>query len=177
MSCINESEMLRAFEIAMMSIDDLPTGTDHVIAGLQPSQLAKSINAAKADTFWMLDNRLRSLLAATGTYSKMETAAANESIVALINGASSEEDAIDAVVECLIERLSRLLMINAVDIKNVGKSLANYGLDSMIGAEFRNWIFREFKVNVPFQQLLAGNVTIAKLAADLCGKVRETGED
>lgn len=32
--------------------------------------------------------------------------------------------------------------------------VAKYGLDSMIGAELRNWIFKEYALDIPFQQLL-----------------------
>ncbi|OTA69586.1 hypothetical protein K449DRAFT_429050 [Hypoxylon sp. EC38] len=48
------------------------------------------------------------------------------------------------------------------------------GLDSMIGAEFRDWIFREFKVKVPFQQHPAGSLTVTKPARTLYKNIRES---
>lgn len=41
----------------------------------------------------------------------------------------------------------------------MAKTVASHGLDSRIGAEFRNLIFREFNVEMPFQQLLSPSVT------------------
>ncbi|KAF2682950.1 putative polyketide synthase [Lentithecium fluviatile CBS 122367] len=171
MSCISSSEMLRAFEIAMTPINQLPQGSDHIIVGMQPRQLAESTEAAKSDLAWLRTPRFRTLAAAIKEHSTPLTKATQKSILALIESASSEANALEVIESSIAERLSRLLMISVEDIQGGGKSLANFGLDSMIGSEFRNWIFREFGVDLPFQQLLAGNLTIAKLAADLFGRI------
>jgi hypothetical protein len=49
-----------------------------------------------------------------------------------------------------------------------GKAIADYGLDGMIGAELRNWIFKEFATDIPFQKLLGSSFTITKLSALVC---------
>lgn len=66
-------------------------------------------------------------------------------------------------------------MLDESAVQTTQMSVASHGLDSMIGAEFRNWLFREFKIDVPFQQLLAGTLTIAELAQMLCEKVVAAG--
>lgn len=67
-------------------------------------------------------------------------------------------------------------MINVEDFQPEGRSIVSYGLDSMIGAEFRNWVSKEFEVDIPFQQLLARNLTVSKFAADLCIRLRNVVE-
>jgi hypothetical protein len=68
------------------------------------------------------------------------------------------------------------LMISVEDIQTSRGSIASVGLDSMIGSEFRNWIFRELGVEIPFQKLLASNLTVAKLATELFEKVTTRAE-
>ncbi|KAK7757298.1 Reducing polyketide synthase dep5 [Diatrype stigma] len=64
--------------------------------------------------------------------------------------------------------LSRLLMVDLDEFTEEGRSVASYGIDSMIGAEFRNWIFRELALDIAFQQLLGPNLTIGKLSEMVC---------
>ena len=48
------------------------------------------------------------------------------------------------------------------------KRISSYGLDSMIGAELRNWIFKEFALDIPFQQLLGESMTVTRFAGLVC---------
>ena len=172
---INEDELLRAFEVAMTPQPDPRTAEDHVIVGLDPSLLA--VSAAKtdpADVFWLEDARFQSVkVAMTEKSGGNSSSAAGQSIISIIKAAKSEDEAVDATTAYLIQRLSRLLMIDASEFQVDAASIGSYGLDSMIGAEFRNWVFREFKMDVPFQRLLAADLTISKFATDLCMKVLE----
>ena len=47
----------------------------------------------------------------------------------------------------------------------------SYGLDSMIGAEMRTWIFKEFGLDYPFQKLLAPTLTFKGLAQVVAEKM------
>jgi acyl carrier protein len=171
---IDESEMLAAFEVAMTPELSSSAAVDHIIAGLEPSRLAKSVSATSADIFWTREPRLRTLGTAMKQHMAKEGSATGDSIVAAISNARQPAEAIDAVKAYLVQRLSRLLMIRVEEFQPETRSIASYGLDSMIGAEFRNWVFREFKVDIPFQQLLAGNLTVAKLATELCEKAENS---
>lgn len=62
-------------------------------------------------------------------------------------------------------------MLDETVVDTTQRSIGSYGLDSMIGAEFRNWIFRHFRADVPFQQLLAGSLTTSDLSRILCESV------
>ncbi|TGO51615.1 hypothetical protein BOTNAR_0350g00100 [Botryotinia narcissicola] len=167
---IEESEMLASFEVAMMAHQ---LEVDHIIAGIELSRLAKAISATEAKVTWPLDPRLSIILA------KMENQIANDgvtkssSILAKIENLLDKEEAVNYVSEHLVQGLSTVLMINKDEINPQARAIASYGLDSMIGAEFRNWIFTEFKVDIPFQQLLAPNSTIASFAEILCNQIKK----
>ena len=170
---IDEDELLASFEVSMLLQRDSKNDIDHVVVGLEPAKLAASIgHSDTTDAFWIEDARFRSVVAAAKGADVAGGAASGNSIIATIKSAGSDEAAIAAVTEYLIQRLARLLLIDAADFDPEERSIASYGLDSMIGTEFRNWLFREFQVDVPFQQLLGSKLTISKFATDLCAKHR-----
>jgi hypothetical protein len=171
MSVINSVEMLRAFEVAMTPMAQLPHGTNHIIVGMQPRQLAESTKGARVDPAWLEAPRFRMLSAAIGDHRANPVKQIHDNTLALVKSASSDENALETIISGIAEHLSRLLMISVEDIRASRGSIANIGLDSMIGLEFRNWIFRELGVDVPFQKLLASNLTVTKLAVQLLEKV------
>jgi acyl carrier protein len=175
---IHEDEILSVFEAAMMP----PSTTicpDHIIFGLDPVRLARSVYAPEAlDVDWINDVRLshintgikRTLQAQSGISA---AAAANSSILATVQSATSTEDAIEATVQGLIKRLARLLGLDENDVSADGRSISEHGLDSMIATEFRNWMTKEFGTNVPYQHLNSPGMTVEKLAKELVEKVME----
>ncbi|KAI0856051.1 polyketide synthase-like protein [Xylaria cubensis] len=66
-------------------------------------------------------------------------------------GASSLEDSIR---RALRRRFSHLLLTPIEQITEQ-RSFAHFGIDSMIAAEFRTWLWNSFKVDVPFLDLLS----------------------
>ncbi|KAJ8105440.1 hypothetical protein ONZ43_g7427 [Nemania bipapillata] len=63
-----------------------------------------------------------------------------------------------------MERMSGILMIPIGDFEADGPSLGSYGLDSMVGAEMRTWLFKEFGLDYSFQKLLSKTLTFRALA-------------
>jgi acyl carrier protein len=57
-------------------------------------------------------------------------------------------------------------MIPAEDV-TASKSLTQYGVDSLVAVEMRNWIFRRFKHNVPILQLMGAD-SLATLSSKIC---------
>lgn len=169
---IDEDELLNAFEISMKMQSHARRAIDHVVVGLEPSRLAKSVGRSETtDAFWTEETRFRTAITAMKKHlSNSHGTASDDSITAIIETAGSTEAAIAAVTKCLVNRLSKLLRISLEEFEPDVRSIASYGLDSMIGAELRNWIFREFQVEVPFQQLLGPTLTITKFAIDMCAK-------
>jgi hypothetical protein len=176
---IREREMLEAFEVAMRPQADLPIGTDHIIVGLQPRRFGPAVQAAGANILSKENPRLNWMAMAideqisADASTKCSDSESTQEFMAAIRNGKDLDKIIESLTGLLGQRLGRLLMIEAESISSTDKSIASYELDSMIGAEFRNWIFREFKVNLPFQQLLAGSLTITQLAKTIYEKVGE----
>lgn len=174
---IHEDELLAGFEAAMMPPRDTDSAIDHVILGFDPAKLASSVTQAETtDAFWLDDPRFSIITAMMKRMSLSSgmTVASTGSIVTDIRSAKSSEDAISSLVACLRRRLARLLSIDGDHTMPENRSVASYGLDSMIGTEFRSWVFKEFGTDIPYQKLLAPSLTIKGLALDLyeacCGK-------
>lgn len=176
---IDEEHLLQSFEAAMIS-GTLDPPPDHVVVGLDPAKLQKAVtDAGTTDSFWLEDARFsQAVHAINASSSAADDAGAGSrlGVLARIQAAASLAEAIASVNEHFIDKLARMLMLDTEDIDPEVGSIASYGIDSMIGAELRNWIFKEYGIDVPFQQLLGPNLTIAKFAGQVCaaqGMVRE----
>lgn len=161
---IDEEHLLEAFETAM-SIQD---NADHLVVGLDPAKLQRSMSAAgTTDNFWTDDVRFCNLLSIMRS-SSGDVVRAGQSILSSITSAPSPVEAIDLTSQHIMAKLGRILMLSADDFDLDSKSIADQGLDSMIDAEFRNWVFKDFGTDVPFQQLLAPMLTIARFSVQVC---------
>lgn len=78
----------------------------------------------------------------------------------------------ESVLNFIRKRFGNLVLLKfeAVDVK---KPLAQYGMDSMIGAEFRIWFYKSMHVDVPLVMLLGSSCTIESLR-DLAVNVIES---
>lgn len=178
---IYRQEMLEAFEIAMRPQvrHAQDQGCDvlghHLVVGVQPRRFGAAVAAAGAHPPWLDDARYSWLGTAVDQQAgnlngsdASKSSHTSRDIVTSIRRAATKELAIAAATAHVTARLTRLLMIDEASVDSTQRSVGSYGLDSMIGAEFRNWLFREFGADIPFQQLLAGSLTIAELANLLC---------
>ncbi len=63
-----------------------------------------------------------------------------------------------------------MIPVESFDTENA--SVGSYGLDSMIGAELRIWLFKELGLEIGFQVLLGPTLTftaLAKMVAEQLG--------
>lgn len=170
---IDEEQLLESFEVSMaIQANKKDSSADHIVVGLDPSRLQKSLHeTSTTDGFWMDDTRFNAVIhtiKSAGSSSEAQGGDGRQSILAVIKSAKTPEEAMQAASAHFIEKLSRLLMVPLEDFEPDVKAIADYGLDSMIGAELRNWIFKEFALDMPFQQLLGPSLTITKFAAQIC---------
>ncbi len=167
---IDEEHLIQSFEAAIIS-RSLDPDCNHVIAGLDPAKLQKAVgDAVDGNSFWLEDSRFSHIVHSINSAVASDDAAGGkgQSILATIKSASSLAEAVSAVNEQFADKLARMLMLNPEDIDPEVGSIASYGIDSMIGAELRNWIFKEYRMDVPFQQLLGPTLTITKFAGQVC---------
>ncbi|KAJ2972963.1 hypothetical protein NUW58_g9064 [Xylaria curta] len=194
---IDEHEMLRGFEAAMLasrpdpkwvnasaiSSDDVAgkiTDDSQIIMGMEPRELATAAVDESADAFWHGDSRFCHTRAAMhrlangDSNNSSKENGENTSFAKTIKAAISEspEAVARAVSEHIARRMSSILMIPFDNFELGGvASIASYGLDSMIGAEMRTWLFKEFGLDYPFQQLLAATLTFRKLSDAVIDKM------
>ena len=167
---IDEEHLLGAFEVLIIE-QQRPGTADHIVVGLDPAQLHKTISEAgeDVDSFWTEDRRFKTIVHAMRSESSDASGAgASQTMLSTIKSDDiSLAEAIQAVKEHFIAKLARILMLAPDDFEEDGKSVASYGIDSMIGTELRTWIFKEFGIDIPFQLLLP-SLTIPKFAEQVC---------
>ena len=70
-----------------------------------------------------------------------------------LRSASSLQDAVDKVCAGVMAKTASLLMIPLEEI-SAEKSLAGYGMDSLVAVEMRNWLLKELDATIPILELL-----------------------
>ncbi|KAI1387727.1 KR domain-containing protein [Hypoxylon trugodes] len=167
---IDEEELLESFEAAILSTKS-ERAPDHIVVGLDPAKLqATASDSAVTDSYWLEDARFSQVV-----YDMNSTAngsagggGGRQDILANIKAAASPTEAINAVIDHFKEKLARMLLLEEDAFEIDVKSIATYGIDSMVGAELRKWIFKEYSMDIPFQQLLGPTMTISKFARQVC---------
>lgn len=74
---------------------------------------------------------------------------------ALFRQASDSNERIQIVIIALAAKLARVMSISPDGVEP-SKSLSNYGVDSLMAVELRNWIRRDFKANVAVFDIMGG---------------------
>lgn len=167
---IDEESLLSSIEVAVNEQQTHESAGSHVVIGLDPSLLSRAIQeAGDVEPFWMADKRFRTLVYNMKQSSDIGSADGGASALASLLSAATPEDALETARDHVVGKLSRMLLLDT-DVFDSEGSIASYGIDSMIGAELRNWLFNEFTLDIPFQQLLAPTLTPRKLASHTCAK-------
>ncbi|PQE24865.1 polyketide synthase protein [Rutstroemia sp. NJR-2017a BVV2] len=176
---INEDEMLRGFEVAISNqVSAVERGVtlqdSQIILGIEASSVAEAFSSTSVkEISWLEDPRFRDLragvediVALNGKSGKDITSSSASSAVEQIKAAASggPENVLQTISSQITKRLSSILAIDSADMAVDGASVASFGLDSMIGAEFRNWLFKEFGFQVSFPVLLASDLSIRILS-------------
>lgn len=183
---IDERELLRGFETAMLQRPkdaSATIGDAQIILGLEPAYLAKAIAAVgdADEAYWYQDARFAHLRAvvedirsSAGSNSARAGSFIQELEAVRANGPAA---ILDAISGHIAKKLSAMLLIPVEDFAFEGTSISVYGIDSMIGADLRNWLFKLFGLEMSFQTLLAPKMTILALAravAENLGFVEKT---
>lgn len=94
---------------------------------------------------------------------------------AVVKALASESEAstlVDAINRVTRKRFASLILMPLDQIDDT-QTLARLGVDSMIAAEFRTWIWNTFKVDIPFLDLLSNQKTLATVAETIGEKLSE----
>lgn len=74
------------------------------------------------------------------------------------------EAMLQAVGQHVMKKFAGMLLISLESFEYDGSSIASYDIDSMIGAELRNWLFKQYTLDIAFQELLAPKMSVKALA-------------
>ncbi|KAL9616518.1 MAG: hypothetical protein Q9160_008611 [Pyrenula sp. 1 TL-2023] len=84
----------------------------------------------------------------------------------LMNGGGLATNVLEAIRAVVTKKIANLILLPIEKIRPEQK-LADFGLDSVLAAEFRTYVFRTLGVDVPFMMLLEKSTTINMLAESI----------
>lgn len=144
----------------------------HILSGLEASakESAWSRGFEGGAQSEMADPRMSILRHAESTLITADsTASARDGIPTEITNAVAAKDVAalqEALYKFLAQKVSQLVLVPA-EALSPELNLATLGMDSMLAAEYRTFIFHVLKVDVPFLMLLDRNLTMQGLAGHL----------
>ncbi|KAI0886290.1 ketoacyl-synt-domain-containing protein [Annulohypoxylon maeteangense] len=187
---INEDEMLQIIDIALSQQTDVPNttgdaydelGLGHVLTGLEPLGLRELRAKGFEGTSPVLGDPRASLLSAaldeetSGSGSGSGSGSTNGLAAEIAEAINSGSSVTEAALAMVVTKFSSLVLMPKDKI-DVHKPMSGVGIDSMLAAEFRAWVFQAFKVDVPYLTLLSSTATlstISELISQTLMKVRE----
>lgn len=161
----SEQEFLQYCETAIATpntaTDQLPGVEEgHLLAGFEAKGLyANRKRYSVEDMPWHSDPRF-SFLLQSFRHHTLETTNLNN-----INVTNNDDDDDELLLTRLRKRVAKALYIAADDI-DISKPINSYGIDSMVAAEIRNWLFQTLGVKVSLLNLLHPAMTVEKLAKE-----------
>ena len=179
---ITESELLQMVDIALTedSLGDEPYGSSHfmeghILTGLEAQSLQNIRDKGFEGGSHVLDDP-RTLIMAR-SLSQDDKGHASEAVGsdqgthslpkpvadALANKGTTIDTLTGALDSFLAEKFRNLLLLPK-DQLSAETQLSKFGLDSMLAAEVRQFIYRVFEVDISFMMLLAKTTTVASLS-------------
>jgi hypothetical protein len=183
---INEDELLQIIDLVLSDSRGHTDGKDHIslasdvaaqahiLTGLEPLGLKElqkqgweGILPTERDPRGQLINSVldsANAITSKGHGSRLQT----EVRLAIQDGGSPSE----VILEHITKRFSRLVLLPFEKVDK-NKSLATYGMDSMIAAEFRTWFYEAFQVDVPFLDIMGASSSIQSLAQSVFAEIQD----
>lgn len=181
---INEQEFLVAMEQAMINkgytgtsepiLGGDPNSSNHLITGLEPLRIrSMQSKGFEGSAYFKYDRRFAVIANALENTDTTTTANRTVATMGRLEQASAESDSqlTRVLSEIYIDKLAKLLLI-PLDQIDPSNSVVMYGMDSMIGGELRNWLYREMRVDLSFLELLSPSITIEKMVSNIKGLLK-----
>ncbi|OTA57978.1 polyketide synthase [Hypoxylon sp. EC38] len=188
---LSEQEFLQVIDLALSGEDGthrnnmLNVDGAHMLTGLESQALRtlvdKGWDVTRAST---VDPRSAVLSASLLAEISQDNSSASSELANAppwLSGVSpsvTKTLALESEASTLIEAISRVtqkrfsaLTLIPIDQIDATQTLAQFGVDSMIAAEFRTWIWGTFKVDIPFLDLLSNQKTLAGLTKIISDKL------
>ncbi|BCS13671.1 polyketide synthase [Aspergillus luchuensis] len=162
--------------------NDDPLSASHIVTGIDPAVLAKMARSSSASlassptSRWHQDPRVSLMLRAVEDASSLSNSDTNDSDTSRTaqykrqlkaGGKGSKEGAetqtIELVTEAIRANVASLLFVDVGSV-NPEKTVAEHGIDSLMAAEFRNWLQGAFGKGVSMLELMDAKMTLRRLA-------------
>ena len=142
-------------------------GTCHTVAGVRSARdFQRQSIPLPGFMAYPLFSPLRAIAGASQTAEEV----AEAPIAQGLRGATSMEDAVELVTRAIVYKLARIMALSAKEI-DAQRSLASYGVDSLVTVDLKAWFQREVGATVASGDLL-GDSTIVQLAQQAAGGSR-----
>lgn len=170
---MQEEELHRIIKIAITghSSDNVPTPAQMIVGVASGGYLDRN---QIQDAMWSSDNRFRYTMKLGKDCSSVPADEVAIKLAVALPTAKTLEEAVAFVMEALISRLAKALGITNEDI-DTNRCVSDYGVDSLLAVDLRNWIQRQASATVSVFELM--NPTpirdLAKKIAGESGFVRE----
>ncbi|VUC37208.1 unnamed protein product [Clonostachys rosea] len=178
---INEDEFLQITDLALSGSMEIPHVYDsaagaHVLTGLEPSGFIK-LREKGFNVTNLVFNDPRALVLSNALGSNAAVVGKSEEggLPVEISKAMVQHTLTlwEAVLRHIISRFAGLILSQASKI-SPDTPLAKFGMDSMIAAELRTWLFQVFRIDVPFQELLSKTITLSGITSMVTKKIESS---
>nr|POE74550.1 highly reducing polyketide synthase cla2 [Quercus suber] len=185
---ISEDEMLQMIDLAINSdsnADSEPQSSDtlvhsHILTGLELQQAKAQARKNGSATIEVLFRDPRAgILAASyardvgqSSVSSSQTDSPQLSnIPSEVRQAVQAGNTLSEAVGVLVARKFGEIIMLPQEQLDMDVPVVSFGLDSMLAAEFRGYVFQVFRVDLPFMTLLSNTTTMRKLAESVASKL------
>lgn len=160
---IKEDELLSIIDITLSRQNGLEPTEAHIFTGLETQGMKKLRHMGFEGTIPTLNDPRASILASSldgeaDLHSKKTNSGLPPALAATLEAGGDTDAVLDTLTDIVVGRLANLILVPASKIDRE-MPLMKWGMDSMLGAEYRMWFFMAFAVDIPFLFLLGDVVT------------------
>ncbi|KAL9093844.1 MAG: hypothetical protein Q9165_003767 [Trypethelium subeluteriae] len=159
---IREDELMALMEAAFLDLDRSPA-SGSIITGLGAWHEGESRIVYSTPRF----SHFRRM-ALGASYDDKSGANSATGVRDALRQAKSMEDATTIVCDAIMAKMSSLLMLPLEDIAPT-RSMQEYGMDSLVAVEMRNWITNNLGATIPVLEML-GNASLRALSTGIVKK-------
>lgn len=146
---VNEQELFAQIEAAVSS--DGHTLVD--VQGLDAHQIITGVNLRKQDYFWTSEPRFRNLYQNRDFSGSTSGGQKQKKLMVQLNEARDEADRVEILTQGFLEKIADVLSVDKATLQP-NRSLSDYGLDSIVAIEIRQWIFQSVAVEIAMFDIL-----------------------
>ena len=172
---LTEREFLQVVDLALSGTTIGRSAPAHILTGLESHGMHELLRKGfDINSGTIQDPRAAFLAASFSRKTSTEAADTQEAprwaaalpqhLVDALASQIASSSLAEAVLGLVCKRFSILILLE-IDKLDHQRPLVQYGIDSMIAAEFRSWFWSVFKIDVAFADILSSTKSLSSLAA------------